>query len=103
MIASIQFSLMDYMMSISGSLILLLLGTIGYFLKQFAISVKDLKATVDNLTVILSVEQERVKNTANNIEVLTDRVNIIATKVDSIDKDVAILIATNNITNKSTK
>jgi hypothetical protein len=90
-----EFSIMDYMLSISGTIILLLLSGIAFFLKQFASSVKDLKTTVDELSKMLYVAQERINNTKDSLNVSIDQlennVSILTTKVDIIDKEVAIL------------
>lgn len=86
-----EFSIMDYMLSISGTLILLMLGGMSYVVKQFASSVKDLKSVVQELKIMFSVEQERVRKNAEDMKVLTDRVNLIATKLELLDKDVAVL------------
>ncbi len=88
-------SIMDYIVTISGSLILVLLGAIGWFLKQFATSVKDLKSTVEQLRLVLSVEQEKVNNikevlTSSNNK-LEDTFIDVYNRLDMVEKDVAIL------------
>ena len=88
-------SLMDYMVTISGSLILILLGAIGYFLRQFASSVKDLKSTVEQLRLVLSVEQEKINNiretlTLSNVQ-LSSRINELSTKVEHNTSDIIVL------------
>jgi hypothetical protein len=88
-------TIMDYMITISGSLILILLGGIGYFLRQFAISVKDLKFTVDQLRIVLSVEQEKIHNIKETVS--TSLVNIdtkltgMSIKIDQHDRDITVL------------
>jgi len=88
---------MNYLLSISGFIIITLLSGIAYFLRQFAISVTDLKITVDDLRIMLSVEQEKVKNTKDvldsNIKDLYNTMDNIVVKVDIIDKEVAVLKA----------
>jgi len=92
-----DFSLVDYLLSISGFIIITLLSGIAYFLRQFAISVTDLKSTVEDLRIMLSVEQEKVKNTRDtldsNIKDLYNTMDTIIVKVDIIDKEVAVLKA----------
>jgi len=92
-----DFSLVDYLLSISGFIIITLLSGIAYFLRQFAISVTDLKSTVEDLRIMLSVEQEKVKNTKDtldsNIKDLYNTMDNIVVKVDIIDKEVAVLKA----------
>lgn len=88
-------TVMDYMVTISGSIILLLLGGISYFLKQFATSVKDLKNTVEQLRLVLSVEQEKVNNIKEtlltSLTVVDGKLNFLSTKVDQHDKDITVL------------
>jgi len=90
-----ELSLMDYMVTISGSLILILLGAIGYFLKQFASSVKDLKSTVEQLRLVLSVEQEKINNLRETLvssnSVLENKVTILTDKVEKNTEDIVVL------------
>jgi len=87
----------DYLLSISGFIIITLLSGIAYFLRQFAISVTDLKVTVEGLQIMLSVEQEKIRNTKDTLESgIKDLYNItgtLITKIDIIDKEVAVLKA----------
>ena len=95
MIQQTDLTVMDYMVTISGTLILLLLGGIGYFLRQFASSVRDLKITVDQLRLVLSVEQEKIHNiketliaSLSNVDI---KLNVLNVKVDQHDKDITVL------------
>jgi hypothetical protein len=90
-----ELSLMDYMVTISGSLILILLGAIGYFLKQFAGSVKDLKSTVEQLRLVLSVEQEKVNHLRETLvasnAILDTKVTNLSTRVEQNTNDILVL------------
>jgi hypothetical protein len=73
----------------------LLLGIIGWFLRGFSQSVKELKIAVEKLMTTVAVEQERVSNvkdTINDFSVqLSSRVSNIASQVDKHEKDIAVL------------
>jgi len=88
-------TVMDYMVTISGSIILLLLGGISYFLRQFASSVKDLKSTVEQLRLVLSVEQEKVSNMKEtlitSLTIMDTKLVSISNKVDQHEKDIVVL------------
>lgn len=91
----IGFETMDLVLSISGALIAVMLGVIGWFLKRFSVTVDKLTDTVDDLKLIISIEQERLKNTkevlqANSIATEA-RVNSLELIVNQHDKDIAVL------------
>ena len=73
----------------------ILLTIIGWFLKGFSHSVKELKTTVENIMTTVAVEQEKIKNVKDSISEFTtqlsNKVNNIGTMVDRHEKDIAIL------------
>lgn len=91
----LQIQIMDYLLTISGSLILILLAIIGYFLSVFAVTVKDLKSIVEQLTVMLSVEQEKLRNFKDINERTHDSqsrdIEVLYNKVDQMEKDIIVL------------
>lgn len=86
---------MDFLPSIPEILIMSLMGFIGYFLRDFARSVRDLKVTVENIQIMFSAEQEKIRNTRESLESIKDSLdtsfNEIYNRVDNIEKDVAVL------------
>jgi len=92
---------LNFILSISGSLIIILLTIIGYLLKQFYVSVKDLKRAVDQLSIVLSVEQERGKHITESVisikELAEGRLNNLTNRVDIMEKDVAVLKAKDSL------
>ena len=58
---------------IFGILITIILGLIGYFLKENISVLNGLKQMVDNIVVRFAVHEEANKNTLNKIDELDDR------------------------------
>ena len=95
-----NFETMDLVLSISGALIAVMLGVIGYFLRQFSSTVTELKKAVDQLKIVVSVEQERLKNTkeilSSTATVIESRVSSLENIVDKHDRDITILKTIHN-------
>lgn len=90
-----QLETMDLVLSASGALIALMLGVIGWFLKKFSTTVDKLTDTVDQLKLVISVEQERLKSTKEILQATTSateaRVSSLELIVNQHDKDIAVL------------
>lgn len=101
MTENVDITTITYILSIAGSLIIILLTVIGYLLKQFYISVKDLKVVVDQLKLVISVEQEKGKHIAESIaaikEIAESRLNSLTNRVDIIEKDIVAMKVTDTI------
>lgn len=73
----------------------LLLGIIGWFLRGFSQSVKELKLAVENLMTTVAVEQERVKHVKDTVlefgNQLGARVASITSQLEVHERDIAIL------------
>lgn len=86
---------MDYLLGISAFIITGLLSWVGYYLREFATTVKDLKTAVEQLRLVLSVEQEKTNNMkdmlTNSVNSLDNKVTSIENKVESHEKDIVIL------------
>jgi len=95
-----NFETMDLVLSISGALIAVMLGVIGYFLRQFSSTVTELKKAVDQLKIVVSVEQERLKNTkeilSSTATVIESRVSSLENTIDRHDRDITILKTIHN-------
>lgn len=80
---------------ISTGLTAALLTMVGFFLRQFYKSVKELANTVDELKVVVSVEGERVNNmkeyqksSDNSIEKICDKVDNHETRITVLETKV---------------
>jgi len=85
----------DIILGIVSLIGTVLLGVVGFFLKEFTQSVKDLRITVEELRIMLSVERERVSNLkdniTNNIIVIDEKVNATIDIVNDHSREIAIL------------
>jgi hypothetical protein len=77
-----------YIITIAGALIVLLMGGISYFLREFAISVNNIKSTVDKLMIMISVEQEKVTNTRESLLSTDQKITILIDKLDELEKEI---------------
>lgn len=88
-------TLLEALISGVGLLLATLLAIIGWFLKGFSQSVKELKTTVEKLMTTVAVEQERISNVKDNVGEfsiqLNNKITSIAVQVDKHEKDIAIL------------
>ena len=86
----------DYIVTGGVGIITLLLTLVGYFLRVFGSSVKELKNAVDQLTVIVSVEKEKIRaiKESNEIEhALHDKeIDALLDRIDKVEKDVLVII-----------
>ena len=98
MTENVDITTITYILSIAGSLIIILLTVIGYLLKQFYISVKDLKVVVDQLKLVISVEQEKGRHITESIaaikEIAESRLNSLTSRIDTIEKDIVAMKVT---------
>ena len=73
----------------------LLLGIIGWFLRGFSQSVKELKLAVENLMTSVAVEQERVKHVKDTVSDFTNqlgsKVANITSQLEIHERDIAVL------------
>lgn len=96
---------MEYLLGISAFIISGLLTWVGYYLKEFATTVKDLKSAVEQLKVVLSVEQEKVNNLRETLlasnTALDGRINNLSTKVDQNTSDILVLKTMHDPTKQS--
>jgi hypothetical protein len=84
---------MYYILSIIGGFILLLLGIIGFFLKQHIVVVKDLTKSVNVLSNIVGVLENKYKNQLIGCEqkhgTLNYRIGVHGERLDNIDIEIA--------------
>lgn len=96
----LEIDIANVMMTIGGFIIVTLLGAIGYFLRVFSSSVTELKTVVQQLSVMVSVLEEKISTLKEyNDKVHTDQGNAIDKlydKVEDVERDVAVLKSINN-------
>ena len=84
---------MYYLLSAIGAFILVLLGIIGYFLKQHIHVVKDLTKSVNLLSTIVSVLDNKYKNIIVGCDQRYGGLNVRITthgrRIDEIDVEIA--------------
>ena len=84
---------MYYLLSAIGAFILLLLGIIGFFLKQHIAVVKDLTKSVNILSNIVSVLDNKYKNIIVGCDQRYGGLNLRITthgrRIDEIDVEIA--------------
>lgn len=89
--ALLDINFTDLTLTAIGAVITILLTIIGYFLKIFGSSVTELKHAVDQLSIMVSVEKEKVKNIKESNEVehaLHDKdIESLYDRVDALEKE----------------
>lgn len=77
----------NILLSISGTIIVILLGVNGYFLKNMAETVVSLQATVNDLKTILEVHKESQKASVTLLSDHTDLLESLSNRVHSLETD----------------
>lgn len=83
--------MLNIILSVAGTIIMILLAAISYFLRQFAKSVVSLEQTVKEMSTMLYVEQERHNSTKNTLVNTIERVDKLESKVAMLDNEVTVL------------
>ena len=77
----------NILLSISGTVIVILLGINGYFLKNMANTIISLEKTVGDLRVILEVAKESQKSTVTLLSDHTDLIESLSDRVYCLETD----------------
>lgn len=77
---------LTFAMSLSGFIIILLLGIIGYFFRQTYATLKDLVEIVNNLKMIMNIQKNELSNFKSGCtekhHTITHRLNTHADRLD---------------------
>lgn len=92
---NMSLELANVLLSLSGVILLGLIGIIWYGLQQFTRSVKKLDDTVADMKVLISIIQERVTTIKSDISKsdysIEERLKVITTEISRLDCEVADL------------
>ncbi|MCK5821366.1 MAG: hypothetical protein KAH17_05755 [Bacteroidales bacterium] len=82
-------------LSLAGTIIMILLGVIAFWLKRFISSSDDLTLSLNNLTVAMTEEKTKLKSfqetCKSNVAVTTKRLNAHAKRIDSHEVRITVI------------
>lgn len=91
----VEIDIINIIFTITGFIFVTFMGAIGYFLKVFGISVKELKQVVQQLSIMVSVIDERIKSlkeTNDKLHEIEYSSSLdIYEKIDGLNKRLVIL------------
>lgn len=76
---------------ITTGLTAVLLGMVGFFLKKFYETVRELAGSVDSLKLVVSVEGEKVSNIRESQKLTNVLLEKLHTKVDNHETRISVL------------
>lgn len=86
-----QVTIMELTYYITTGLTAALLTMVGFFLRQFYRTVKELAVSVDGLKLVVSVEGEKVSNMKENQKLTNVLLDKLHTKVDNHEIRISVL------------
>ena len=79
------------LLSLAGTIIILMLGVLGYFIKRIINSLDNFNETLQHFSVDYSATKQKIKNFEEKYGKLEDRVTRHGDRLDCHEKDIEVL------------